>query len=194
MTKVYFIRHCQPDHTVHEDRERPLTIKGQRDGRLLAELFKDKEIHAVLSSPYRRAVDTVKESARTHGLFSVAVEDFRERKVGDWVQDFSGFSRKQWENFSYKLPGGESLFEVQKRNLSALEETLDKYPEKTIMIGTHGTALSTILHHYQPKFDFLEFEKIRDLMPWIAEADFAGKSCVSIISYDLFRRKEERII
>lgn len=30
MTKVYFVRHAQPDHSWTEDKTRPLTTEGKR--------------------------------------------------------------------------------------------------------------------------------------------------------------------
>lgn len=33
MTSVYFVRHADPDHSVRDDRTRPLTDDGLRDGK-----------------------------------------------------------------------------------------------------------------------------------------------------------------
>lgn len=166
MTTVYFVRHCQSDHSVHDDRIRPLTPKGLEDSRRVTEFLRDKPIEAVLSSPYRRAMDTVRDFADTRGFSIEAVEDFRERAVGDrWVEDFMAFVKRHWENRDYREPGGESLRQVQARNLAALGEVLKRYQGKTIAVGTHGTALSSIVNFYQPKFGFEQFAQIIDLMP-----------------------------
>jgi len=34
-----------------------------------------------------------------------------------WIEDFNSFAKKQWEDFDYKLSDGESLREVQNRNI-----------------------------------------------------------------------------
>ena len=44
------------------------------------------------------------------------------------------------------LPGGESLRSVQERNIAALTDILTAERDKTVVVGTHGTALSTILN------------------------------------------------
>ena len=31
MTLLYFVRHCKPDNTNYDDRERPLTAEGMED-------------------------------------------------------------------------------------------------------------------------------------------------------------------
>ncbi|WP_277935312.1 hypothetical protein [Parablautia muri] len=44
------------------------------------------------------------------------IDDFRERKIkNEWIEDFNGFCKKQWEDFNFKLSKGESLLEVQRR-------------------------------------------------------------------------------
>ena len=46
--------------------------------------------------------------------------------------------------------------------------------EKNIVIGTHGTALSSIMNYYKPEFGCNDFLRIIDWMPYIVEMDFEG--------------------
>ena len=46
----------------------------------------------------------------------------------------------------YHEEGGESLAMVQERNIEALNEILSENIDKEIVIGTYGTALSTMLN------------------------------------------------
>jgi 2,3-bisphosphoglycerate-dependent phosphoglycerate mutase len=115
--------------------------------------LQDKEIDVVLSSPFKRAKDTVTPFAESAGLAVREITDFRERKVADeWILPFKEFCQKQWEDFSYKLENGESLSEVQARNIAALESVLREYAGKNIAVGTHGTALSTIIHYFDDTY------------------------------------------
>ena len=83
----------------------------------------DAAVDAVLSSPFRRAVDTVRPLAEEKGLTIRTMEDFRERRVDScWIEDFSAFCKAQWADFDYKLTDGESLREVQTRNIAAWQE------------------------------------------------------------------------
>ncbi len=43
--------------------------------------------------------------------------------------------------------GGESIAMVQNRNIEVLNEILSDNMDKDIALGTHGTALSTILNY-----------------------------------------------
>lgn len=128
----------------------------------------DKRIDIVLSSPYKRAIDTIKDFADCYGFEIRIIDEFRERKVeSGWIEDFTLFTKRQWNDFSYKLSDGECLQEVQTRNIMALRSVLDKYAGKNIVVGSHGTALSTIIHYYDNSFGYCDFEKIKDVMPWI---------------------------
>lgn len=193
MTHVYFVRHAEPNCQNHDDALRELSPKGLADRALAAGYLRDKGVNAVLSSPYRRAVNTVAPLADALGLPVETVDGFRERAVGDWVEDFGGYSQRQWADFDYKLPDGESLREVQKRNLKALDEVLERFAGRTVAVGSHGTALSTLIHHFRPAFGYAEFERIRPLMPWIVHFTFDGRVCVGVEEHDVFTGKTGKI-
>lgn len=180
-TNIYFVRHAEPDYSVHEDAIRPLTEKGKRDAEGIIDVLKDRNIEVALSSPYLRSVDTIKPFADSQVLKIQFIEDFRERRVESvWIENFEEFFKRQWQDFNYKLSDGECLQEVQDRNIKALQKVLKIYQGKNIVVGTHGTALSTIINYYDPSFGGSDFEKIRDVMPWIVKFTFEGMKCISV--------------
>lgn len=121
MTTVYFVRHAEPNYNNHDDALRELSPKGMKDRKLVTDFLSDKQIDIVLSSPYKRAVDTIKDFADSNGLDIETIDSFRERKVDSgWIDNFTSFAQKQWNDFSYKLSDGECLQEVQDKNVSAL--------------------------------------------------------------------------
>jgi len=186
MTTIYFVRHAEPNFSNHDDATRELTVKGLEDCKLVTEYLSDKKIDIALSSPYKRSVDTIKNFADTFNLAISTIDDFRERTVDSvWVEDFATFSKRQWEDFNYKLTGGESLHEVQNRNISALLSVLKKYANTTIIIGSHGTSLSTIINYYDTSFGFADFYKIKSLMPWVVKFTFENAECLKIEQIDL---------
>lgn len=186
MTQIYFVRHAEPNYHNHNDATRELSPRGMVDRELVTAFLLNKEIDAVLSSPYRRAVDTVRHFADTARLPVVHIADFREREVADeWIDDFNSFSRRQWADFDFALPGGECLREVQERNIAALEQVLREYEGQRVVIGGHGTAISTVLNFYDPTFRNEGFERIRRLMPWIVRLDFDGLTFLGIEEFPL---------
>ena len=190
MTKVYFIRHAEPNYNNHDDYSRELTTKGLSDRKLVTEYLSDKNISVALSSPYIRSIDTIKHFTDSKGITIKIVDDFRERKIDScWIEDFQGFARKQWEDFTYKLSDGECLKEVQDRNINALKDAVTTYKDKNIIVGSHGTALSTIINYYSPTFKYEQFEEIRSVMPWIVMFEFDGERCLKIESYNVFTKE-----
>lgn len=173
MTRVYFVRHAQPEHGWADDRTRPLTKEGWGDTLAVAEALSNEPIDAFYSSPYRRSMDTIRQAALDHHLPFPTEERFREREAGDGGNEF-GMFEKRWADFDFHEPGGESLNMVQQRNLEALMELLVTNKDKNIVIGTHGTALSTILNFFDPLFGCRDFLRIIDWMPYIIRLDFDG--------------------
>ena len=185
MTTIYFVRHSESDSNIKDDRSRPLTARGNSNCVLATNFLKDKQIDVVLSSPYKRAVDTLTDFAQVSGLTIQTVEDFREIE-NPWIEDWIPKVKKQWQDFSYKIQGEESLAETQKRNITALNETLRFYKDKNIAIGTHGVALSTIINFYDNSYGFDDFMDMVHLTPWVAKIEFSGFNCIKIEKINLF--------
>ncbi|SKC66274.1 histidine phosphatase family protein [Maledivibacter halophilus] len=181
MTRIYFVRHSKPDFSIKDDLNRPLCEEGIRACKKITEYLSDKRIHKVYSSPFKRAVDTIKDFADRFEFEIEKVEDLRERKVADiWIEDFNEFAKKQWEDFNYKLSNGENLNEVQTRNINVIHKILKSNADKNIVIGTHGTALSTIINYYDKSFDYSVFSRIKNLMLFIVFIDFEGLNAINI--------------
>ena len=181
MNKIYFVRHAKPDFSVKDDLIRPLTEQGIRDSKKVTEFLMDKNITKIYSSPYKRAIDTIKDFSVKFSLDINVIDDFRERKIDSvWIEDFVSFSKNQWKDFNYKLDNGESLGETQKRNIEALIKILKENQEVSIVIGSHGTALSTVINYFKKDFGYYEFERIRDIMPLIVCFTFDGQEIIDI--------------
>lgn len=187
MIKVFFVRHAQPEHDWKDDRTRPLTGEGKIDSQSVKLFLKDKKIDSFYSSPYKRSIDTIADSAAYFDKEIHTDERFREREKGADGNNH-GMFRKRWENHQFHEEGGESLAMVQERNIAALSDILienqNKSEERSIVIGTHGTALSTILNYYNRDYNCDSFLRIIDWMPYIIELDFDGENLV---------RKQEHI-
>ena len=178
MTTIYFVRHCKPDAKIYDDRNRPLTEEGLEDSKQVLEILKDKKIDIFISSPYKRSYDSIKKAADYYKKSIITDERLRERKAGKNSNNHEMF-KKRWADFNFAEEDGESIGSVQKRNIEALNEILEKYQNKTIVIGTHGTALSSILNYYDTSFNGESFMKIIDLMPYIVKMEFDGKTNTS---------------
>lgn len=179
MTRIFFVRHAQPNHNHCDDKTRSLTSEGEADTKIVLETLCDKEINLFFCSPYKRSLDTIRSTAEFYGMSITTDERLRERESGEDANVHEMF-RKRWEDHDLHEPGGESLNMVQKRNIEALGEILTEHSGKNIVIGTHGTALSTIINYYDPQFGCEDFLRIIDWMPYIVEFDFEGMKLVEI--------------
>ena len=179
MTKIYFVRHAQPLHSHKDDMTRPLTAEGEADSAIVLETLRDLPIDAFYCSPYKRSYDTIKAAAEYFGTDIHTDRRLREREKGKNGNAY-GMFEKRWADHDYHEDGGESIGMVQRRNIEALKEILDKEAGKSIVIGTHGTALSSILNYYMPQFGCADFLRMIDWMPYIVEMDFDGQELVGI--------------
>ena len=183
MTKVYFVRHAEPKHDHEDDRTRPLTAEGMTDRKIVLETLKEKEIDVFYCSPYVRSMATIEEAAKAFGMEIHTDERLRERQKGNEGNSSGNVLKMRWADFSFHEEGGESIGMVQERNMAALREILEKNEGKNIVIGTHGTALSSILNYYNPSFNCYDFLRIVDWMPYIIELDFEGEKCVGVTEH-----------
>lgn len=155
------------------DRERGLTAEAREDLKIVQDFLRDKQVDVFYCSPYRRSLDTIRETAEYYRQPIHTDERLREREAVPGGNNRELF-RKRWSDFDWHEPGGETLRSVQTRNIAALTEILEQNRDKTIVIGTHGTALSTVLNYYDPTWTCDEFLRIIDWMPCVIELDFDG--------------------
>ena len=161
-TRILLIRHGETDwNRIHRFQGRsdvPLNQKGREQARALALALKHEPITAIYSSPLVRAI----EMARLIKMFHVSTPFFEEEALiemdlGDfdgmeakrWAAQFQDF-RKAWQEnpASVKMPGGESLKDVQTRAIDALERITNIYPPgSTLLICGHNFVNLTILCH-----------------------------------------------
>ena len=177
MTTIFFIRHAQPDESCRDDSARPLTALGASDVPRVAEALAPFPVDAVYSSPYRRAYDTVAPMAAGRGLEIITDYRLREREQGE---NSRLHLEARWADFTCAEPGGEGIGSVQRRNVEAILEILSSHPGQTVAVGTHGTALSAILNHFDPSIGLEWFRDIWHAMPYILKADFDGVRLVKI--------------
>ncbi len=178
MTEIYFVRHAQPDYSWENDRTRPLSREGYDDIQKVCNILSDVKLDIAISSPYKRSIDTIAKCAEMHNLKIKTDERLCERKKGANGNVY-GMFQKRWADFSFSEPGGECLALVQKRNIEAVLDILNNYENKKILVGTHGTALSTILNYFDSTYKCDGFLRMIDFMPYIVRMIFDGAKYIS---------------
>jgi len=158
--RIYLVRHGETEwNRVRQFQGRsdlPLNQEGKKQVRALALALKNKPLMAIYTSPLIRAFETARQIKVYHplvpifeekGLIEMHLGEFDGMKVQDWAEKYPDI-RKVWnENpASVKMPGGESLKEVQDRAKKTLERiTRIHSPDDTILLSSHNFVNLTIL-------------------------------------------------
>ena len=146
------MRHAEPLKPVNINNRDSLQIQNEKwgltvNGEILAQkmsfIKEFSNFDIVISSNYVRAISTAKYFTKDKLLID---ESFGERKFGinNWDELPKDFGKKQFADFNYKLPNGESINEVIEREYKSLINILNKYPDKKILIVGHSTALASL--------------------------------------------------
>jgi broad specificity phosphatase PhoE len=148
----------------------PLNQEGRDQAQALALALKNERLVAIYSSPLVRALETARLIKAFHpsislleeeGLIEMDLGEFEGMEGQHWAEQYPGF-RMLWEKApaSMKMPGGESLQEVQIRAIDTLERITQIYPpDSTLLISSHNFVNLTILCYASGK----SLDKFRDL-------------------------------
>ena len=158
--RIYLVRHGETEwnrvRRFQGRRNLPLNQKGKKQVSALAAALKNIPLTAIYTSPLIRALETARQIKLFHpstpifediGLMEMDLGEFDGMKVQDWAEQYPDF-RKAWNENpgSVRMPGGESLEEVQDRAKKTLERITGIYPPNTtILISSHNFVNLTIL-------------------------------------------------
>lgn len=172
ITNLYFVRHAHSTYT-SDEYNRPLSPKGLTDAEYVTELLKKENIDVVISSPYKRAIQTVKGVAQYIDKEMVIEPGFRERLLSEEpVEDFDLAISKVWEDEFFSFEGGESNFTAQCRGVKATLDVLKRYEGKNIAVGTHGNIMVLIMNYFNKQYGFDFWKKLS--MPDIYKLTFTS--------------------
>ena len=98
------------------------------------------DVDIIIASPMLRAMTTANAVAQRCGLEIVTDIRLREWDYGTY-EGKSRFTEGFAENkkqFGVKMPGGESLLQLAHRVYSALDDIIEKYSGKNVLLVSHG--------------------------------------------------------
>jgi len=109
-TILYFVRHAESVYEDGRERTRGLSEQGIKDARKIRDILGSKNIDIFVSSPYERAVETIRLLANEQHKEIHVEEDLRERAIGDFAMaSFLEAKRVAFEDFNLSYAGGESI-------------------------------------------------------------------------------------
>lgn len=173
ITNIYLVRHAHSTYTP-EELSRPLSIKGFEAAKKVTALLLEESINYTISSPYKRAIQTVEGLAKTLNLDIEIEEAFRERKLSEKpVEDFENSVIRVWQDFNFTFEGGESGLEAQLRGVKAILKILREHSGKNIVVGTHGNIMVLIMNYFNNSYDYDFWTTLE--MPDIYKLSFDGE-------------------
>ncbi len=159
MLRVILVRHGETDwnqvrRVQGGSSNTPLNENGKQQVESLALKLKSEPIQAIYSSPLQRAWDTAQAIAGHHQL-EVEVEPLlREIEVGHLEGTSVAEMGKRLDqlltietpNASLpRMPGGESLTELQQRAWATIQRLVDKHPDGVVVVVSHYFTILTII-------------------------------------------------
>ena len=158
--RIFLVRHGETDwNRIGRFQGRsdvPLNDNGRKQAGALASALKDEPLAAIYTSPLIRTVETAEQIKAFHpnvslfkeaGLMEMDLGDFEGMEAKSWAEKYPDL-RKAWQEApsSVKLPGGESLKDVQVRAINTLERiTKPHAAESAVLICSHNFVIRSIL-------------------------------------------------
>lgn len=156
--RIHLARHAETEwnrvRRVQGISDVPLNERGLAQAAALAARFAPEPVEAVYASPLGRARQTAEAVAARHGLEVQIIEDLAEFDQGvlegrylheiasDHADLLAAFAK---EPAQVRIPGGETLEEVQARAWRAFTLILDRHARGTVVAVSHNMTLLTLL-------------------------------------------------
>ena len=158
MVKIILIRHGETDWNKEQIFRGRIDVAlnevGLAQARAVQKFLKDVQISAIYSSPLSRALETARVVGEGRNCEVKIEEGFIDINFGRW-QGISHQKVKEEYKELYEMwlnkpqmvtfPEGESLEEVQRRSMKALEKVIKKHPEETLAIISHRVLNKVLL-------------------------------------------------
>jgi broad specificity phosphatase PhoE len=167
-TRLYFVRHGENLANItkefsHRIVDYSLTPKGMLQAQQTGDYFRNKGIHAVYSSPLKRAVETAKIIGSEIGLGFEVLEGLREVNVG--LLEGRPVTAENWGLYNRifddwfagrreaSFPGGEDHFTLWQRVSAAYGRILMGAEGKNIVVVGHGGVFAATVGNFCPGID-----------------------------------------
>ena len=163
MTKFLLIRHGESTHNNAKiftgQIDAALSPRGEREAHTVCRyVLEHYPVDAVYASDLQRAMNTVRGIAEEKNLPLQTNCNLRELNVGEWggkgyteisakyTENYRLFHENSWENAP---AGGENYSQLYVRVSNALFRIAAAHPDQTVVIGTHGGVIRTLLAHWK---------------------------------------------
>ncbi len=159
MTRLLLVRHGETDANVsgtwQGSTDSDLNDRGRAQAAAIANRLQSeaRKIDVIYTSPLGRAMETARIiSDHVGNPPTLRDPNLAEFHLGDWeglTYDELRFEKRLWDQFvadpNFAPPGGESAIEFGTRLITSLQTIAQTNTGKTVLVVSHGGAISTAL-------------------------------------------------
>lgn len=161
MTEILFIRHgessmnTRPDLVGGRSYHTSLTIRGSRQAALFGDYLRSEQIRpdVVFASPAIRTDTTARIALDNAGIDMPVLHDDRLLEISHGTYEgqprknvYSEANKRRYRisELDGKLPGGESVLDVDQRMRPFIHDVHEQYPDGTAYVFGHGFAIRSL--------------------------------------------------
>jgi 2,3-bisphosphoglycerate-dependent phosphoglycerate mutase len=165
---MLLVRHCE---STGLEPDAPLTRRGLAQADALATRLAPFRPDLIVSSPFRRARQSVEPLAAACGLSIESDARLAERRLAaEPPAELAAAVRRSLEDLDHQMPGGESSRAAQARGRQAIEAVLARHARLPV-VATHGQLLTLILNSIDPSFSFPDWASLSYPAVYLVEVD-----------------------
>lgn len=156
MARIILVRHGKTDWNRElriqgGSSDTPLNAEGRQQAENMALRLSQRSIQAIYSSPLKRALGTAESIARPHNIEVVVEKSLREIEAGKLEGATSAELGRRFseiltqDGVLYRIPGGESLADLQRRSWGFIRQLGRKHPDGELVVVSHYFAILIII-------------------------------------------------
>jgi len=154
---IYIIRHCEAEG---QSSDSPLTERGYTQANELSDFLLDIKVDRIISSPFLRAIQTIKPFAGNKNIEIEIDSRLSERVLSsNFFPDWMDKLEATFNDMDLKYEGGESSNEAKNRIIEVVSDIVASDSENTIIVA-HGGVISLLLNHYDKNFGFEQWKSL----------------------------------
>lgn len=157
MKQIFLVRHCQ---ATGQEPEAHLTEDGVRQAIQIKAFLSGINIDHIVSSPYKRAIDTIQHLSQAIGV-PITIDDRLEERVlsSKHLDNWMELLRASYEDLDIVYEGGESSREAMNRGVAVIYELMEQTDGNAVVV-THGALMSLILKYFDDSVGFEEWRSL----------------------------------
>ncbi|GLB58102.1 histidine phosphatase family protein [Cytobacillus sp. NCCP-133] len=173
MKTVYIVRHAEAEG---QPISANLTAIEKEQALKLADYFKGKEINHIYSSPFVRAIETIRPLAESRNLEIIEETRLGERVLsstlfGNWQEKL----KQSFSDFELVFEGGESLTSGIERAASLLKELISSNEDHIVLVS-HGNLSTLLLRYFDERVGYGHLMEMSN--PDVFEIQVSNESAV----------------